>query len=229
MTAKPDTRNLLIIGAGEFADIAYEYFTHDSNFTVVGFAVEREYLGETEKFGLPVVALEDAATHFDPAQVFAHVAVTSTHLNRVRERLVGIARDMGYKLANYISSQAFVWRTANLGDNVFVFENNVVQHGVTLGDGVVLWSGNHIGHQSQIGNFCFVSSHVVISGYCRLGARCFIGVNASLADNITIGEDCFVGLAAVVNRNFPDPGQILTGHHAEASKVSTYRYFKLKS
>lgn len=34
-------KNLLIVGAGEFADIAYEYFTVDSDYTVVGFAVER--------------------------------------------------------------------------------------------------------------------------------------------------------------------------------------------
>jgi len=222
-------KKLLLIGAGEFADIAYEYFTVDSEFEVVGFAVEREFLTESEKFGLPMVALEEAEEHFAPGSVWAHVAVTSTKLNRVRERLVGCARDKGYPMASYISSHAFVWRTAKLGANVFIFENNVVQHGVDLGDGVVLWSGNHIGHQSKIGDFCFVSSHAVVSGYCTIGRRCFVGVNASFADNITIGEDCFVALAAVVNKSFPDPGQILSGHHAEPSRVSTYRYFKLKT
>lgn len=220
---------LLLIGAGEFADIAYEYFTVESEFEVVGFAVESEFLNECEKFGLPVIALEEAETHFAPDSVWAHVAVTSTKLNRVRERLVRCARDKGYALASYVSRHAFVWRTATLGENVFIFEGNVVQHGAQLGDGVVLWSGNHIGHQSKIGDFCFVSSHVVISGYCTLGRRCFVGVNASLADNITIGEDCFIALAAVVNKNFPDAGQILSGNHAEPSRVSTYRYFKLKS
>lgn len=224
-----ENKKLLLIGAGEFADIAYEYFTHDSGYEVVGFAVEAAFLTETEKFGLPVVALEDAENQFAPHEVEAHVAVTSTKLNRVRERLVGMVRDKGYRLANYISSRAFVWRTASLGENVFVFENNVVQHGVTLGNGVVLWSGNHIGHQSTIGDFCFLSSHVVVSGYCTIGRRSFIGVNASLADNITLGEDCFVALAAVVNKNFPDPGLILSGHHAEPSRVSAYRYFKIKA
>lgn len=223
------SKKLLLIGAGEFADIAYEYFTFDSEFEVVGFAVEREFLRESEKFGLPVVALDEAASHFSPARVWAHVAITSTQLNRVRERLVDFARGNGYSLASYISSRAFVWRTATLGENVFIFENNVVQHRVNIGDGVVIWSGNHIGHQSKISDFCFISSHVVISGYCEIGRRSFVGVNASFADNIAIGEDCFVALSAVVNKSFPDPGQILSGHHAEPSKVSTYRYFKLKN
>lgn len=221
------SRKLLLIGAGEFADIAYEYFTHDSDYEVVGFAVEAEYLTDREKFGLPVVALENAAETFSPDQVEAHVAVTSTKLNRVRTRLIGLAREAGFRLANYVSSRAFVWRTAKLGENVFIFEMNVVQHDVTIGDGVVLWSGNHIGHQSHIGDFTFVSSHVVISGYTQIGKSCFLGVNASFADNVVLGDDCFVALGSVVNKSFKDNGLVLSGHYAEASRVSAYRYFKI--
>lgn len=222
------TKSLLIIGAGEFADIAYEYFTVDSDYTVAGFAVEAAYLGETTKFDLPVVALETVESVFPPDSVEVHVAVTSTALNQVRERLFGILRAKGYRFANYVSSRAFVWRTAQLGENVFIFENNVVQHGVVIGDGVVLWSGNHIGHQSRIGDFCFVSSHVVISGYCSIGRRSFLGVNATFADHVSIAADSFVGLASVLNKSVDDPGQILTGNPAVASKVSAYRYFKVK-
>ncbi len=222
-------RKLLIVGAGEFADIAYEYFTVDSDYEVVGFAVEAAYLEETSKFDLPVVALEEAEERFSPDEVEAHVAVTSTRLNRVRAHLIDIARAKGYRLANFISPRAMVWRTAELGDNVFIFENNVVQHGVKIGNGCVLWSGNHVGHQTQIAENCFLSSHVVISGYCRIGARSFLGVNASLADNVTIGADTLVGMAAVVNKSYKDAGLILNGHPATPARVSAYRYYKLEA
>ncbi|WP_083099816.1 acetyltransferase [Pseudophaeobacter leonis] len=222
------SKRLLIIGAGEFADIAYEYFTVDSDYEVVGFAVEREYLTEDTKFGLPVVALDEADATFDPRDTEAHVAVTSTQLNRVRARLIGAARAKGYRLASFISPHAFVWRTAEIGENAFIFEDNTIQHGVRIGDGCVLWSGNHIGHQTRIGDHCFLSSHVVISGYCSIGASCFLGVNATFADNVTLGDDCFVGMAAVVNKSFEAKGLILNGHPAEASKVSSYRYFRIK-
>jgi sugar O-acyltransferase (sialic acid O-acetyltransferase NeuD family) len=175
-----DGAKLVLVGAGEFADIAHEYFTHDSDFDVVGFAVERAFIEGDEHRGLPLVALEEIEQHFPPGSAQVHVAVTNTKLNRVRERLVTLVREKGYRLANYISSNAFVWRTAVLGENVFIFENNVIQHGVKIGDGVVLWSGNHVGHQSSIDDFTFVSSHVVISGYCHIGKRCFLGVNATI-------------------------------------------------
>ena len=35
------THKLVIVGDGEFGDIAYQYFTYDSPYEVVAFAVER--------------------------------------------------------------------------------------------------------------------------------------------------------------------------------------------
>ena len=54
-------------------------------------------------------------------------------------------RNKGYQPASYISSNAFVWSNAKIGDHCFIFENNTVQPFVEIGDNVILWSGNHIG------------------------------------------------------------------------------------
>lgn len=67
--------------------------------------------------------------------VEVHVAITSTNLNQVHERLFENLKRKGYKFANYVSSQAFVWQTIEVGENAFIFENNVVQHGVKVGVG----------------------------------------------------------------------------------------------
>src|SRR5439155_24720743 len=78
---------IVIIGAGEFAQIAYEYLTHDSPYEVVGFSIGRDFLDRPELCGLPVVPFDELESHFDPAQNSAIVAVTYAHLNRVRTRL----------------------------------------------------------------------------------------------------------------------------------------------
>ena len=36
-------KKLVIVGDGEFAEIAYEYFTYDSELEVAGFVVEKDY------------------------------------------------------------------------------------------------------------------------------------------------------------------------------------------
>lgn len=198
------SKPLIIVGDSLFAEIALEYFTHDSDHEVVAFAVERAFLDRTEFHGLPVVAFETLEQTHDAKAHAVHVAITYLHLNRVRARLADEAKAKGFDLASYVSSQAFVWRNAVLGEHCFVFEHNVIQPFVTVGRGCVLWSGNHIGHHTTIRPWTFISSHVVISGSVDVGERCFLGVNTTVVNDISIGADSWIGPGVAVTRSLPD-------------------------
>ncbi len=222
-----NNKRLVIIGDGEFAQIAYEYFTHDSDYDVVGFAVEKEYLSRDSLNDLPVIAVEEIEGKFPKDSYLVFVAITYTQLNRVRTRLYNNLKEKGYRFANYISSKAFVWQNVEMGENCFIFENNVIQPFCKIGNNVVLWSGNHIGHQTEIGDNCFLSSHIVVSGYCKIGKSCFVGVNSTFADYIEIGDDCFVAMASVISKKFEE-NSFIKGNPAEAAKVTAKRFFKIK-
>lgn len=77
---------LVIVGAGEFAQIACEYFRHDSDYTVVAFSVERDFLLRRTLAGLPVVAYEELEQRYPPDRYAVFVAIPATHLNRLRTR-----------------------------------------------------------------------------------------------------------------------------------------------
>jgi sugar O-acyltransferase (sialic acid O-acetyltransferase NeuD family) len=218
---------LVIIGDGEFARIAHEYFTHDSSHTVVGFAVERDFLKSGEYLGLPVVPFEEVEATFNPEEHKAFVAITYTQLNRVRARLYRQVKLKGFEVVSYISSRAFVWHNATIGENVFVFENNVIQHFAEIGNNVILWSGNHVGHRSVIENHCYLTSHVVVSGFCRIQEYSFVGVNATIADRVTIARDCFIGAGCVISKN-TEPGKIYHAAPAQVAKVGSLRFMKVK-
>jgi sugar O-acyltransferase (sialic acid O-acetyltransferase NeuD family) len=220
------TRKLVIVGDSAFAQIAYEYFTWDSEYEVAGFSVEAPFLKQSELCGLPLVPFETLEHYFPPADHDVYAAVVYTQLNRLRARLSGTAKQKGYKLASYVSSKAFVWRNVRIGEHCFIFENNVVQPFVCLGNDVVLWSGNHIGHHSSIGDHCFVSSHVVVSGFVEVGKYCFLGVNTTLVNNIKIADDCWIGPAVVLTRD-TKAGSLYKPVKAELSPISTYSYFKV--
>ena len=219
-------KRLVIFGAGETADIAYEYFTHDSDYEVVGFTVETVYKKETELYSLPVVEFEEIEKSFPPTEVEMFVAISYTMLNRARARCYRLAKSKGYACATYVSSKAFVWHNAAIGENCMIFENNVIQHKVRIGDGVILWSGNHIGHQTVIHDFVYISSHVVISGFCEIGPFCFVGVNATFNDRIKIGKDNIVGSGALVVKSYGD-GKLLIGTPAKPAAVSSYETFRV--
>jgi sugar O-acyltransferase (sialic acid O-acetyltransferase NeuD family) len=221
-----ETDRIVIVGAGEQAQIAWEYFTHDSPHQVVAFAVEREYLDGAEGYeGLPVVALDELTERYPADSHKAFVALSSQKLNRVRERLYLAVKDLGYECASYVSSRAFVWRNVKIGENCMIFEHNVLQHFVEVGDNCVLWSGNHVGHRTRIGNHVFVSSHCVISGYCEIGDYCFLGVNSCYADNLKVAKDCVIGAGAVVVKPTEERG-VYVGSPAQ-NKGDAYRSFGL--
>jgi sugar O-acyltransferase (sialic acid O-acetyltransferase NeuD family) len=211
---------LIIVGDGEFAEIAYEYFTYDSPYEVVAFSVERDYLNKNELFDLPVVPLEELDELFDTEIFKVFVAVTYTQLNRVRTRLYNEIKKKGFSLASYISSNAFVWNNVEIGENCFIFENNVLQYRVKIGNNVVMWSGNHIGHGTRILDNCFLSSHAVISGECVVGESCFIGVNSTFSDHLTIARDCIIGAAANMIKDTEEAG-IYVGNPAKRMEKSS--------
>jgi sugar O-acyltransferase (sialic acid O-acetyltransferase NeuD family) len=198
-----DPRRLVILGDGLFAEIAHEYFTHDSPYEVVAFAVERGFASREQINGLPVVEFETLESTHPPSEHSVFAALTYTQMNQLRARLTAAAKAKGYALASYVSSRAFVWRNVELGEHCFIFEDNTVQPFVRIGDDVILWSGNHIGHHSTIRDHCFISSHVVVSGSCDVGERCFLGVNSTLVNDITIGSDSWIGPHCVLTRDVP--------------------------
>jgi sugar O-acyltransferase (sialic acid O-acetyltransferase NeuD family) len=222
------TKKVVILGDSAFAEVAYECFTRDSEYEVVGFSVNSAYLERNELFGLPVVPFEEVERFFDPDQVEFYAALVYSQLNRLRTRLYEEAKTKGYRPASYISSRAFVWPNAVLGEHCFIFEDNTIQPFVKIGNNVVLWSGNHVGHHSVIEDNCFISSHAVISGFCTVGKNTFIGVNSAIANNVVIGADNWLGVGVNILKN-TDPDCIFKSEHPEPAKVSARRFFKVRT
>jgi sugar O-acyltransferase (sialic acid O-acetyltransferase NeuD family) len=215
---------LILVGDSLFAEIAHEYFEHDSDYEVVAFSVERDYLRRDTFRGLPVIPFESLQDELDPAGHSVYAALTYAKLNRVRQRLAGEARSKGYRLASYVSSRAFVWRNVELGEHCFIFEDNTVQPFVTVGGNCVMWSGNHIGHHSTIGDNVFIASHAVISGSVKVGDNSFLGVNATIVNDIEIGQDCWLGPHVVVTKSVP-PETFVKPTRSEMRVATTHDMF----
>lgn len=198
-------KNLFIFGTGEFAQIAYEYFTFDSDYDVVGFSVNKEYIKTPSFCNLPVVPYEEIKSKFPPSDYLAFTGIPASDMNRTRTYFYQNLKQMGYAFATYVSSRSFVWRNSRIGENSFIFEMNTVQPFVTIGNNCILWSGNHIGHRTTISDNSFITSHAVISGDCSIGSGVFVGVNATINDNIHVANNCLIAAGChIVKATEPD-------------------------
>jgi sugar O-acyltransferase (sialic acid O-acetyltransferase NeuD family) len=215
-------RKIVIFGAGEIAELADFYFTHDSEFDVAGFTVDKDYVKAPTFRGRSLVAFEEVAAAFPPTEFGFFVAVSYAKLNDLRVEKAATARSKGYRMASYLSSRATVFPGFELKENCFILEDNTIQPFARVGSNVTLWSGNHIGHHAIIEDDVFIASHVVVSGGVRIGQGSFVGVNATFRDHVSIGRKCVIGAAALVLEDQPDFA-VVAPRGTERAKVPSTR------
>ncbi|MEJ2650118.1 MAG: acetyltransferase [Sedimentisphaerales bacterium] len=189
---------LIIFGAGDIAEIAYYYFTHDSEHTVAGFVVDKEYRKGDNFLSLPLIDFEVAVKLYPPEKYKMFIALSYAKMNKIRAEKFYKAKELDYQLVSYLSSRCSYLTDNPIGENCFILEDNTIQPFVKIGNNVTLWSGNHIGHHSVIEDHCFISSHVVVSGHVHINKYCFIGVNVSLHNAIRIAPETLIGAGSVI-------------------------------
>jgi sugar O-acyltransferase (sialic acid O-acetyltransferase NeuD family) len=197
---------VVVFGLGDFARVARVYLEADSPHRVAAFTANEQYLEADELDGVPTTAFETLTETHPPDRYSMFVAIGFSGVNSARRGVYEECKDRGYELISYVSSNARCWGDLVLGDNCFVFEDNVIQPNVRLGNDVILWSGNHIGHDSTIEDHVFIASHAVISGNVTIGESSFVGVNATFRDGIKVAPKCVIGAAAVIMKDTIEGG-----------------------
>jgi sugar O-acyltransferase (sialic acid O-acetyltransferase NeuD family) len=204
------------------AQVACVYLRQDSPRPVAAFTVHAKYMAQTSLMGLEVVPFETLYQSHPPSEYDMFVAVGYKRLNQAREEIYRECKSLGYELISYVNSRACTWGELEIGDNCFVFEQNVLQPFVKIGNNVILWSGNHVGHHARIDDHCFIASHAVISGHVEIGSHCFIGVNSTFRDGVKVAARNVIGAGAIITRDTLED-EVYAPEATSASKVKSSR------
>lgn len=206
---------VVIFGVKDFAELAHYYLTHDSDYEVVAFTVNKEYLPEDKFFhGLPVEPFEDIESKYDPKDYYFFAPMAPVKMSKLRENIYNEAKNKGYELISYISSKATLFNN-KIGDNCFILEDNTIQPFTTIGNNVTLWSGNHIGHHGEIKDHVFFTSHVVMSGHCIIEPNCFFGVNATIIDGAHVKKGTLLAMGGSLTSKETEEWGVYLGNPAK--------------
>lgn len=208
---------VIIFGVEDFAQLAHFYLTNDSPHEVIAFTVNQKYLTQQQFMGLPVVPFEELEQRFPPHSYSMFAPLSPNKMNSLREAVYNESKNKGYNLISYISSKATYYGTP-VGDNCFIFENNVIQPFSNIGNNVIMWSGNHFGHHSRIADHCFLASHVVVSGHVIIHENCFFGVNSTVTNGIEVARHTFVAAGALIAEHTQEYG-VYRSARAELARV----------
>ena len=218
-------KKLVIFGAENFAAISHYYFTHDSEYTVAGFTVDRDYVLEEAFQGLPVVPFDEVDRHFPPAEYDMFVAVGIRELNRFRARKVDEAQRKGYRLASYLSSRAIVPPGLSLGPNTMVMESVIVHPHVTIGQNTIVWPNSQLSFFGRVGDHCWLVCITTGEAFA-IGDYTFAGLRAVIAPFVKIGRANVLGAGALLLESTSDSA-VYRGHGSKASRVPSSKVEKL--
>ncbi len=198
-------RKLVLFGIGKIGQVVYQHFATDSEYDVVAFTLDRAYLPADKQFdGLPVVAFEEIEQHYSPREHDIFVAIGYHQLNQIRADRYMAAKQKGYRLATYISSQNKHCLREQIGENCFVMSGEPLQPHTKIGDDTFLWTNALVGHHSIVGSHCWVTSGVVIGGNCRIGDYCFMGLGSTVGHEVAVGGKSLIGAGALVTKDAPE-------------------------
>lgn len=219
------SRDLIIFGTRNFAEIAHYYFTHDSDYRVVAFTVDGEFVESDTFAGLPVVAFEELPRRFAPDACDLFVAVGHQKLNSQREAKANAAEAAGYQLASFVSTKADVPPEFQLEPNCMIMERATLQPFVRVGRNSIIWSTTRIGFHTKIGANCWVVC-ALFGESCTVGDNTFVGLNATIAPGLTIGQGNVIGAGALITKDTRDY-EIYRGASSVASRVPSTRLGKI--
>jgi sugar O-acyltransferase (sialic acid O-acetyltransferase NeuD family) len=192
---------VVLFGNAEVASMTYFYLSHDSPYEVAAFTVDREYIKEDTRFGLPVVPFEDVESICPPGEYKMSVALGFSKVNRFRAERYSQAKAKGYELISYVSSRTTTWPGLVVGDNCFISEGSIIQPFAEIENNVIIGTGSIIGHHSVIKDHCFLAASVVVLGCVTIEPYCVLGANSTIRDGVTIARECIIGAGATISKN----------------------------
>ncbi len=188
---------LIIYGLGDFAGLVKHYFSTDSDYEVVAYCADRDYVKQETEGGLPVIAFDEVAAKY-PAEDFEMFVAVGYSDMRARERMFTRAAIAAYRLANFVHSTASVDPSAKLGVNTLILPGSVVEPFAEIGNNNIIWSSVVISHNATVGEHCFLASKSLVGGYSEIGANSFLGFGATVLQKLCVGRETLVGAHSLV-------------------------------
>lgn len=172
---------------------------------ILGFLDRAERVGELV-MGYPILGTDQEIEHFLGSDNGFLVALGHLGSAEARAGLFTKAQAKGAVFPAFVTRDAFVDRTAQVGAGTIVMHRAFLNAGVVVGLNGIINTGAIIEHDAILGDHVHVSTGAVINGGVSLGSSSFVGSGVIIKQNIVVGPNVVVGAGAVVVRDLLEPG-----------------------
>lgn len=191
----------VIIGAGTYGEV-YLAYLQEAGVDVIGF------LDDAPKSNLvkniPVLGGIDSLPLLKDKYGIEAVYCPLGN-NKLRVKFLSLAKELGYKIPNYIHPSVIISPNVTIGEGVYILLGTTIMPYTIIKDYTMISMGVHLAHHSVLEEGVFLSTG------CNFGASiiahkyAYCGISSTIMTGIQeLGENCLIGAGAVVIKNVPN-------------------------
>lgn len=191
------TKPLILLGGGGHCKSVIDV-AESVGYTILGILDKPELVG-TKVLGYEIIGTDDDIPQYvDKAQFV--ITVGQIKSPAIRQKLDGLIKQAGGKLATIVASDAYVSKYATLGEGTVVMHKAFVNAGAKIGRNCIINTMANIEHDCEIGDFCHISTGVMVNGDTKVGKNTFVGSGSVLYNGIEVKEDSIIPAGTVVRK-----------------------------
>lgn len=124
--------------------------------------------------------------------------------SKIRDKLVCLAKGIGFEFPVIIDSSATVAESAMIGEGTFVGKKTVINAESKIGDFCIINIGAIIEHENIVDDYSHVAVGAILCGNVAVGYHSLIGAGTTVIQGRTIGDNCIIGVNSTIISNVED-------------------------
>jgi acetyltransferase-like isoleucine patch superfamily enzyme len=176
---------IIIYGHTQLAAIVAEYMEREGTREVIGFAQHERFIDNPNLYDRPVLPFEQLASNYPPVVFQLHVLLDFSdrydlaHL----QQACAEAKEQGYSLYSFIDQDAFVAKSAVVGDNCCLMRGVQVEPFAHIESSVLVRSGAHIGPGARVGAWSRIGMRALLTDHAKLSPESTIAASEIMRED----------------------------------------------
>ncbi len=192
-----DKKQLILLGGGGHCKSVIDA-AESAGYTILGILDKPELEG-TRILDYEIIGVDDDIPQYVDKAAFV-ITVGQIKSPAIRQKLDGLVKQAGGKLATIVASDAYVSKYATIGEGTVVMHKAFVNAGAKIGRNCIINTMANIEHDCEVGDFCHISTGTMVNGDTKVGKNSFVGSGSVLYNGITVKEDSIIPAGMVVRK-----------------------------